>query len=330
MAELFSPATLTALRQEFDVIWGKDEPISDAVFAKVWPSASVLISATPSVTRNMLEYAPALRAVIEVSGAFPDTIDYQACDARGVEILSCSPGFRQPVAEMGLAMALAGARGLITEHEAFQSGGEGWLQDNPETDFSLHGARIGFVGFGQIARELTRLLAPFRPDIRAHDPWLTPEDVSRFDVPLYGLAELLQWSRCLFITAAPTLRNKALISADMLALLPDHALVVLLSRAHLVDFDALTVAAAAGRIRLATDVFPVEPLPPDHPVRKLSDVILSPHRAAAIQGGRQLIGDMILTDLKAIFAGECGRQLAVADSSRVELTAGTGNAGLPI
>ncbi|MDE0524224.1 MAG: hypothetical protein OXH79_19930 [Boseongicola sp.] len=326
LAELFSQGALSALQEEFDVIWGRDEPISSDAFDAAWPSASALISATPTVTRQMLGDAPKLRAVIEVSGAFPDTIDYKACAAKGVEVLSCAPGFRESVAEMGLAMALAGARGLVVEHEAFRSGSEGWLQENPATDFSLHGARIGFVGFGQIARELTGLLAPFRPSVRAHDPWLTQEDVDQFDVELCRLEDLMKWSRCLFVAAAPTSRNKALISTDMLALLPDHALVVLLSRAHLVDFDALVAAAITGRIRVAADVFPVEPLPQDHPVRSVSDVILSPHRAAAVQGGRHLIGDMILKDLKAMCTGDRSRQLATFSSSRVDLVAGVGNA----
>ncbi len=326
LAELFSQDTLSALREGFDVIWGRDEPISSEAFDAAWPSASVLISASPTVTRKMLDDAPKLRAVIEVSGAFPDSIDYEACAEKGVEVLSCAPGFRESVAEMGLAMALAGARGLVAEHEAFRGGNEGWLQENPTTDFSLHGARIGFVGFGQIARELTGLLAPFRPRFRAHDPWLAQGNVDQFDVELCRLEDLLKWSRCLFVTAAPTSRNKALISADMVALLPDHALVVLLSRAHLVDFDALVAAAKTGRIRVAADVFPVEPLPRNHPVRNVSNVILSPHRAAAVQGGRHLIGDMILRDLKAMCSGDSSRQLATSDSSRVDLVAGIGNA----
>ncbi len=326
LAELFSQDTLSALQEEFDVIWGRDEPIPSDAFDAAWPAASALISATPTVTRQMLGDAPKLRAVIEVSGAFPATIDYKACAAKGVEVLSCAPGFRESVAEMGLAMALAGARGLVVEHEAFRNGNEGWLQENPATDFSLHGARIGFVGFGQIARELTGLLAPFRPSVRAHDPWLTQEDMDRFDVELCRLEDLLKWSRCLFVTAAPTSRNRALISSDMLALLPDQALVVLLSRAHLVDFDALVAAAMTGRIRVAADVFPVEPLPQDHPARSVSNFILSPHRAAAVHGGRHLIGDMILRDLKAMCSGDSSRQLATSDSSRVELVAGVGNA----
>ena len=88
------------------------------------------------------------------------TIDYQACADRGVEILSCAPGFRSAVAEMVLAMTLSAARGLVREHEAFRTGKERWLEDCAQTDFTLFNASVGFVGFGQIAQEMTRLLAP--------------------------------------------------------------------------------------------------------------------------------------------------------------------------
>lgn len=68
--------------------------------------------------------APHLRTIVEVSGAFPDKIDYTACFEAGIEVLSCAPGFRQSVTEIGLAMALAGARRLAHEHEAFRAGRE--------------------------------------------------------------------------------------------------------------------------------------------------------------------------------------------------------------
>ena len=130
----------------------------------------------------------------------------------------------------------------------------------------------------------------------------------------------------LYITAVPTAENKGMITDDVLSRMPDQALLVILSRAHLVNFDAVTCAAASGRITVATDVYPSEPLPGDHVLRSLPNVILSPHRAAAVHGGRRLIGDMILDDLEAIFAGRLERRLAVAQHSRIEVLAGVGDA----
>lgn len=320
--ELFSAATLTQLHAGAEVIWGQDAPIPAEVLQAALPRAEVLIAAAPVVSEAVLAQAPNLRMVIEVSGAFPDTIDYTACAARGVEVLSCSPGFRQSVAEMGLAMALSGGRGLVTEHEAFRNGTEGWLQDAPQRDFTLFEASVGFLGYGQIAREITRLMAPFAPVIRAHDPWLTEAKGAE----LVDLHALFEQSRCLFVTAAPTASNKGMVCADLLRRLPDQALLVLISRAHLVDFDALLEELRTGRIRAAIDVFPSEPLAAGHPIRTLKNVILSPHRAAAVQGGRRLIGEMILSDLRALWSGAPERSLLAARLDRVADLAGTGDA----
>ena len=93
---------------------------------------------------------------------------------------------------------------------------------------------------------------------------------------------------------------------------------ILISRAWCADFPALMAAAGEGRIQVATDVFPDEPLAVDAPLRQSRNVILSPHRAAAVPGGRQLIGDMILHDVAAILDGTPARQLKRADPSVVE------------
>lgn len=326
MAELFSAADLTRLHDTCDVVWGRDAPIPADVLADALPQAKVLIAAEPVVTRDTLDAAPHLRMVIEVSGAFPDSIDYVACAARGVEVLSCAPGFRQAVAEMGLAMALTGGRGLIAEHERFRKGAEHWLEDHAETDFTLYGADIGFVGFGQIAQEMTRLLTPFAPVIRAYDPWLPDDVAAEHGVTLTSLQTVMSRSRCVFVTAIPTAENLHLLDAAALAQMPRHALFVLLSRAHLVDFDALRDAVMRGHIRAAIDVFPTEPVPADDPIRTAPGAILSPHRAAAVKDGRQLIGRMIVDDISAFVSGSPDRRLAVADPERIAVLAGATDA----
>ena len=325
MDELFSPTAQDALGR-YEVIWGKDAPIPKDLLEQALPQADVLIAATPLVDQDTLRKAPNLKAIIEVSGAFPDTIDYAACAERGVEVLSCAPGFRSAVAEMGLAMTLSATRGLVREHEAFRQGSERWLEDCTKTDFTLFGARVGFVGYGQIAQELTRLLAPFQTEISAYDPWL-PEDAAKgFGVALTDLGNLAASSQVLFVTAVPTAENRAMIDARILSAMADHSVLVLLSRAHLVDFDALTSEALSGRLTIATDVFPEEPLALSHALRQLPNVILSPHRAAAVAGGRHLIGDLLLQDIQAIIEGRATRQLQQASFERMKSIAGVGDA----
>lgn len=322
--ELFSGETLRALHDRFDVVWGKDAPIPHDVLAAALPQAFAYVAATPLVTADTLVQAPKLKLVAEMSGQFPDTVDYAACKARGVEVLSCAPGFRQSVAEMALAMMLSMGRGLVREHEAFRVGKERWLEDCDGEDGTLFGASVGFVGYGAIAREVHRLMAPFAPKVAAYDPWLDPAKVP--DVELVDLGALMARSRILIVAAAPTRDNHGLVSTDLLARLPDGALVVLISRAHLVDFDALLKEAESGRLSAAIDVFPSEPVPLDHPMRKLSNVVFSPHRAAAVPGGRQLIGDLLLKDLDLALRGEVPRHLNRAATLDVAALAGVGDA----
>ena len=324
--ELFAPDVLDALQSEFDVVWGKNDAMPKDDYARALPDAMAVISSTPEITRDTLETAKKLKVVIEVSGSFPDTIDYEACQSAKVEVLTCAPGFRQSVAEMGLAMALAGGRGLVWEHEAFRKGEESWLDDREDRDFTLFGAPVGFVGFGQIAQEIQRLMAPFSPKTKVFDPWLPDAVAAQHGVEKCGLSELAQQSKCLFVTAVPTSENYNLIGADILGRLPDNALVVGLSRAHLIDMDALEQEVRSGRIRAALDVFDTEPVADDATWRRLDGAILSPHRAAAVKGGRQLIGQMVLEDLRRVAAGETPKSLGRADPAKIKSLAGVGDA----
>lgn len=312
--ELFSPNAFGALASLCQIEGGEDKPMDPARINALLEDAEFLIAAQPTLTANQITSAKKMRAIMEVSGAFHDGLDYDACFDAGIEVLSCAPGFRYSVAEMTLAMILAGARGLVAEHERFRDGTEGWLEDRPATDFSLYGQSVGFIGYGQIARETHRLLAPFMPKVSAYDPWLNG---GQSDVTLCDLDDLVAASRVLVVTASPSAENKALLSKELIQKLPHGALVVVVSRAHCVDFDALMAEAETGRIRVATDVFPHEPIPPDDPLRRASNVILSPHRAAAVPGGRHPIGDMIVHDISAIIEGRPERQMKPADPDRV-------------
>ena len=308
--ELFSAPTWARLIDAFEVLEGAQ--LSGHERAQVLNVMGAYIADRPALSPHQLSQARNLKAIIEVAGAFHDDMDYGACLAAGIEVLSCAPGFRQAVAEMALGMILALGRGLIDEHEAFRRGAEAWLEDQPARDFSLFHQRVGFIGYGQIAKEVHRLMTPFDVDVVAYDPWL-----SHMAIKSVSLETLVSQSRVILIAAAPTAENRGLVSADLIAAMQPGTLVVLMSRAYCVDWKALVQACAAGRIRLATDVFPEEPLAPDAPLRGYSNVLLSPHRAAAVVGGRWPIGQMIVQDLKALFAGKADRALKVATPDTV-------------
>ncbi|MEM9435719.1 MAG: NAD(P)-dependent oxidoreductase [Pseudomonadota bacterium] len=313
-AELFGEETYAALGELCRIEGGVDAPMPRARIDALLPEAAFYIATRPELSAADVAGAGQLRATIEVAGAFRDGLDYGACFDRGIEVLSCSPGFRRAVAEMALAMMLAGGRGLVEEHEAFRTGSERWLDDRPASDFSLYGQTVGFIGYGQISRETHRLLTPFAPQVLAHDPYLTETGT---DARLVELTELVEESRVIVLAAVPSEDTRNLLNAALIERLQPGALVVVISRAWCADFPALIAAAEAGRIKVATDVFPSEPLDGEDPLRRSRNVILSPHRAAAVPGGRQLIGEMILHDVRAILEGRPERQLKAAEPALV-------------
>ena len=103
--------------------------------------------------------------------------------------------------------------------------------------------------------------------------------------------------------AGVTADNQAMIGARELALIPDGAAMLLISRAGVVDWQAFTEAAASGRIRAATDVFPIEPVAPDDPVRGNMNLLLSAHRAGGMRQVFRRIGEMVVDDAELVLRG---------------------------
>lgn len=300
MKEIFSSHDLERLSSFSTILWGKDERLPEEELEGYLPEVWAYVGINQRLDSERLARSPGLRVIVEVGGGFPPGIDYETCFAQGIRILSCAPAFGPQVAEMALTMALAGTRSLVAAHEDFRKGKEVWQGERKGWDFTLFGAEIGFVGCGSLARALLPLLAPFRCTVRAYDPWLPDSLICELGCLPSSLDEVLAKSRVVFVLAVPTLENRGLLSREKLLLMPEGVLIVLMSRAHLVDFDALTELLHKGHLQAAIDVFPEEPLPKEHPVRSAPNVILSAHRAAAIRKERQLIGRMVVDDLELL------------------------------
>lgn len=302
MREIFADKDLERLAEFAEIAWASDAELAPDELATALADAWALVGCDPAIDAARLRHAPELHAIAEVGGHFPATIDYAACFRRGIRVLSCAPAFARQVAEMALGMTLAACRGLIPAHRAVEAGTEEW-QGDLSGDFSLFGQRVGFVGFGSIARELVALLRPFGCAIDVFDPWLTRSVIEAGGCRPAGLDSVMSQSRVVFVLATPTPENQGLISRELIATMPQDALLVVISRAHLVDFDAVVDAADAGRIRAAIDVFPAEPMPASAAVRRAANVLLSPHRAASIRHERQAIGRMVVDDLELMARG---------------------------
>lgn len=299
MDEIFSPDDRARLERTVSVAWGKDEPMPlDQVRAALGEAVAIVCSSWRY--GDVLDEAPHLRAIVDVGGGFPPGLDYERCYDRRIRVLTAAPAFGPQVAEMALALALAASRDVAAADRAFREGTEQWLHAGNVGTFLLHGKPVGFIGYGSLARNLQPLLAPFACPIAVYDPWLAPGYLRSQGVEPVSLEDLLERSRVIFVLATPTSENQALLSRPLLERIRPGAVFVLLSRAHVVDFDALTELVLAGRFKAAIDVFPTEPLPLDHPIRRAQGAVLSAHRAGSVVEGLWEIGAMVVDDLEAI------------------------------
>ena len=304
MDEIFSPDDRQRLPGLGDIIWGKDDPMPRDEFLKHLPQADVVISFDwDDRYGDVLSQAEKLRAVITVSGVLPLEMNYDYCFKNNIRVLSAAPTFTRQVAEWCLGMAICSCRELALGDRAFRAGEEAWLHAGNIGNYLLYGKPVGFIGFGSVARELTKLLAPFGVPMSAYDPWLADGFIRTWGVQPVDLETVLKESRFIFVLAAPTAENRAFLGRDELELIDDDAVFILVSRAHVVDFDALTDLLLANRFRAAIDVFPAEPLDANHPIRGAENAILSAHRAGSVEEGLWEIGEMALDDLEAILKG---------------------------
>jgi phosphoglycerate dehydrogenase-like enzyme len=311
MSEIFSPADRQRLYDQYEVIWGKDEPMPLGAAQEALARVQAVVCADWRYG-DALYNASQLRAILTVSGGFPRNLDYETCFSRRIRVLSAAPGFARAVAEMALALALDASRGIAAGDRAMRAGNEQWLHAGNVGAFMLYGQPVGFIGYGSIARALHPILAPFGCQISAYDPWLVDGYLRAQGVRPASLEHLMESSKVIFVLAAPTSENRALISRELLERIQPGAVFVLISRSHVVDFDALTELVCAGRFKAAIDVFPTEPLPLDHPIRQAQDAVLSAHRAGPVVEALWELGEMVLDDLEAILRGLPPQRMQVA------------------
>ena len=298
---IFTPAALRRLHERFDVVDCEADP-DPAVLERALPEAFAVVG-HPDLPAAVLERAHRLRAIVNVEGNFLPNVDYAAAFARGVRVLGCGPAYAQAVAEFSLGLALDLARGISREDRAVRAGRERYVSAGNADAVLLRGADVGILGYGNLGRALVPLLEPFRTTIRAHDPWLPDAVLREAGLLPATLEEVLRSSAFVFCFATATAESEHLLDAAALDLLPRGARLVLVSRASVVDHDALLERVRDGRVLAGVDVWPQEPIPADSPFRALEGAVLSAHRAGGIPQAFTAIGDMVCDDLELMARG---------------------------
>jgi len=271
-------------------------------FEPLVPEMALLIGQS-DMPKARLDRAPKLRAIVNVETNFLQNVDYETCFERGIHVLAPSSAFARPVAEMALGMAIDLCRGVTEADRAMRRGDEQWLLDGAKGCFSLCGARVGLIGFGDLARAFTPLLAPFGCSVKAYDPWISDHYMAGFGVAAASLQDVLATSQVIVVFAAATSENQGFLGKREFDLIAPGSIVLLMSRAAVVDFPEFLRHVEGGRFRAGTDVFPVEPAPPGDPSRRIEGLLLSPHRAGALPDSLYEIGRQTVADAELILRG---------------------------
>ncbi len=222
----------------------------------------------------LIERLPKLK-LIALTGVRSGTLDLAACAARGV--LVCNTGSDHSTAataELALTLLLAAARRVPIADRAMR---EGRFQEGVPTGIALSGRTLGVLGLGKIGRCLAGYGRALGMDVIAWSQNMTAETAQAAGARLVDKATLFAASDAITLHVVLSERTRGVVDAEALARMKPGAILVNTSRGPLIDEGALVARLRTGLLTAGLDVYDREPLPVDHPLRTLPNVVLTPH-----------------------------------------------------
>jgi D-3-phosphoglycerate dehydrogenase len=251
--------------------------------------------------RALVERCRDLLAVTS-AGAGYDVVDVDACTDAGVIACHNSGPGAEAVAEHALGLMLALAKKIVVSDRAMRRTA---VEDRaPLRGSELLGKVLGVVGFGAIGRRLVELCAPFGMAVLVHDPYVPDGVLTEAGVTRVSFDELLRRADYVQVTCPLTSETTGLFGRDAFDRMRSTAYFVTTARGEVHDESALVDALASGGIAGAgVDVFHTEPVPADHPLLQLDNVIVTPHVAGITDEATHGIGVATADQWIDIFAG---------------------------
>src|SRR5690242_6623409 len=302
-----SIADWSRIRDRVDVTVFKEPFANEAAAAGALKDFEIICAMRERTAfpRSLFDALPKLKQLI-TSGMRNASIDSEAAKERG--IVYCGTQYtRDPTAPLTMGLILELTRGIGRENARMHAG-EPW-QTFAGTE--IEGKTLGVIGLGKHGSKIAGIAKAFGMNVIAWSPNLTPEKCKEAGVSYATKEELFSNADIVTIHVVLSQRSRGLVGAADLARMKPSAYLVNTARGPIVDEAALLETLQQRKIAGAgIDVFSVEPLPVDHPFRKLDNIVLTPHLGYVTEDSFRTHYQQMVTGIDAWFKGEPMQRLA--------------------
>ncbi len=256
------------------------------------------------VDEALLAQMPRLKVVSNLAVGV-DNIDLEACTRRGIAVGHTPGVLTEAVADLTMGLLLAVARGIPAAAADARAGRWGLWRPDGWLGREMHGATIGICGLGQIGQAVARRAAAFGLRVLYTSRRPKPEAEAAWGARRVPWTTLLRESDFLSLHCPLTAETRGLVDARALRQMKPTAYLINMARGPVVDTAALTQALQQGWIAgAALDVTDPEPLPPQHPLYRLPNCLITPHIGSATETTRRRMADLAVANLLAGLRGE--------------------------
>ncbi|HEV3147488.1 MAG TPA: phosphoglycerate dehydrogenase, partial [Chthoniobacterales bacterium] len=272
--------------------------LTESELVKIIPEFSALVVRSQTrVTAQILNAGARLR-VVGRAGVGVDNVDVETATRRGIIVLNAPGGNTVSTAEHTFSLLLSVARKIPQADASMR--GKNWDRKNFE-GIELYNKTLGVIGMGRIGSELSRRAIAFGMRVVAYDPYLSAARARALQVELVDeLDDLLASANFISLHMPLTEETHHMVDATRLAKTKRGVRVINCARGGLIDEDALADALASGQVAgAALDVFEIEPLSSDSPLRTAPNLVLTPHLGASTAEAQESVGIEIAQSIRA-------------------------------
>ncbi len=286
-------------------VWDGDLPPPPAVLLdRIRGADAVLALLTDRFDADVLIQAPRLRVIANMAVGY-DNVTVEDAKAAGVWVTNTPGVLANTTADFAFALLLAAARNVVASDRNTRAGGRQTWSPTGFLGPDVNGATLGIVGLGEIGREMAKRASGFEMPVLATTRTARADAEAVPGVEIVPLETLLAESDFVSLHVPLTTQTRGLMGTENLRRMKSTAILINTARGPVVDQEALVAALRDGVIAgAALDVTDPEPLPLEHPLFQLPNVIITPHMASASVATRSRMAEMAAANIGAVLSGE--------------------------